>query len=271
MAKNLEDRLWIKTQNTEMKNSVEESIKNQFPIEGKKRTIKLKKLNINYNLDALDQKKQRDLKLAGKSWEVPITADLSLVDNETGAQVDSARIKIGNIPMLTERVSVILDGNEYQTINQFRRKSGIYTRIKNNGQLESEFNLAKGYNFKLNMDPEKGIFYLILANKHYEVYGLLKALGVADVDMRSAWGKEIFDANMAAGMNKVESVVMGIYETLTRQKPKNYGEALDGLRAYLEDTEIDPGTTKITLGQSFDRVRPATILASSETVKSTKR
>ncbi len=86
---------------------------------------------------------------------------MRLIDNETGKSLDSARLKIGSIPMMTNRFSTIIDGNEYHTMNQFRLKPGIYTRVKNNGQIVSQFNLEKGYNFEMDLDPEKRIFSLL--------------------------------------------------------------------------------------------------------------
>ena len=75
-------------------------------------------------------------------------ANARIVDAKSGRVLDKkSKLKIGAIPKLTNRFTAIIDGNEYQTTNQIRRKSGIYARIKNNGDLENEFNLSKGFNF----------------------------------------------------------------------------------------------------------------------------
>lgn len=105
-----------------------------------------------------------------KSWHVPIYADLKITDAATGRLINKKqKTKIGNIPLLTNRFTMIIDGNEYQTVNQLRRKSGVYSRIKKNGELESEFNLAKGYNFKMMLDPITQVFALILGNRKYRL------------------------------------------------------------------------------------------------------
>ena len=75
---------------------------------------------------------------------------------------------------------MIIDGNEYQTVNQLRLKSGIYTRIKNNGDLESRFNLEKGFNFTMILPPDKGIFYLVTKNAKYRLYNILHSLDIPD-------------------------------------------------------------------------------------------
>lgn len=70
--------------------------------------------------------------------------------------------------------------------NQLRRKSGAYSRQKRNGQLQSEFNLEKGANFSLELDPQKQVFYLILGSgtRKYRLYTILSTLGMTDGEMK---------------------------------------------------------------------------------------
>jgi len=87
---------------------------------------------------------------------------LKLIDTETGKIISKkSNIKIGSIPKLTNRFTTIIDGNEYQTTNQLRRRSGVYATVQRNGELKSEFNLSKGKNFSLFLDPVKQIFSLV--------------------------------------------------------------------------------------------------------------
>ena len=44
--------------------------------------------------------------------------------------IQFGRLKIGYIPKLTNRFTTIVGGNEYQTVNQLRRKPGVYSRKK---------------------------------------------------------------------------------------------------------------------------------------------
>lgn len=92
------------------------------------------------------------------------------------------------MPKITNRLSLIIGGNEYQVSNQLRRKSGVYSRVKRNGQLESEFNLEKGSNLSIQLNPKKEIFQLSLSNstRKYRLYTLLTNLGMFDSDMRKA-------------------------------------------------------------------------------------
>lgn len=114
--------------------------------------------------------------------------DIKIVDDATGKTISYKKdAKIGSIPKLTNRLSAIVKGNEYQVFNQIRRRPGVYNRQRRNGQLESEFNLAKGSNFSIQQDPEKGIYNLILRSgtRKYPLYTVLSALGKLDSEMQS--------------------------------------------------------------------------------------
>ena len=158
------------TQNGLIQKTVREIIQKTFPVEAGGKRLELLDVYIKDDLPSDDFPEQKLFKLNRKTWQVPIFANAKIVDSKTGRIIDkSAKIKIGSIPKLTNRFTAIIDGNEYQTTNQIRRKSGIYARIKNNGDLENEFNLTKGFNFDMQLDPQKKIFYLVFNNRKYRL------------------------------------------------------------------------------------------------------
>ncbi|MBC8409902.1 MAG: hypothetical protein H8E12_14440 [Rhodobacteraceae bacterium] len=157
-------------QNALITNAIKTVIEDTFPIEASGKVLTLTDVTVDDTLQSDDFPQQKEFKMARKSWQIPIYAKATITDAETGNILDSTkRIKIGAVPKLTNRFTAIIDGSEYQTTNQIRRKSGIYARIKNNGDLESEFNLEKGFNFKMQLDPQKKIFHLILNNRKYRL------------------------------------------------------------------------------------------------------
>ena len=157
-------------QNALIQEALKKSIEDSFPIESGNKLMEITDVTIEDALDSDDFPLQKEYKLSRKSWQNPISASIKIIDKETGAVLDQKKkIKIGAVPKLTNRFTAIIDGNEYQTTNQIRRKSGIYARIKNNGELESEFNLSKGFNFKMQLDPKKQVFNLILNNRKYRL------------------------------------------------------------------------------------------------------
>ena len=169
------------TQNGLIQETVREVIKKSFPIEAGGKRLEVTEVYVDDKLDSDDFPTQKEHKLNRRTWQVPVYANARIIDAKTGKTLDKkSKIKIGSIPKLTNRFTAIIDGNEYQTTNQIRRKSGIYARVKNNGDLENEFNLSKGFNFDMQLDPKKKIFYLILNNRKYRLWTLLHVLEVSD-------------------------------------------------------------------------------------------
>jgi len=158
------------TQNALIQETIRDSIQQSFPIEAGGKRLELTDVYISDKLDSDDFPEQKLFKLNRKTWQVPIFANVKIIDTKTNRIIDkAAKIKIGAIPKLTNRFTTIVDGNEYQTTNQIRRKSGVYARIKNNGDLENEFNLSKGFNFDMQLDPQKQLFYVVFNNRKYRL------------------------------------------------------------------------------------------------------
>lgn len=157
-------------QNQRIQKAIAQSIEDTFPIESDGKRLNINNIRIESKLNDWDFPKQRQFKMQRKSWHIPVYADLRITDASTGRLINKKlKAKIGNVPVLTNRFTMLIDGNEYQTINQLRRKSGVYSRVKRNGELESEFNLAKGFNFKMMLDPITQVFVLILSNRKYRL------------------------------------------------------------------------------------------------------
>jgi len=62
----------------------------------------------------------------------------------------------------------------------------VFSRQKKNGQLESEFNLEKGANFSMQLDPQRQVFFVTLrgGTRKYRLYTLLSSLGMLDSEMK---------------------------------------------------------------------------------------
>jgi len=255
-------------QNREVLNNIKDFISNQFPVVGKKNTLELVEMSADPgSVNETDAPAQKEVKLKGKTWSLPVFGHLRLINNNTGKVIDESKnVRLANIPTLTNRYSMIVDGSEYQTINQLRLKSGIYTRTKENGELESWFDLEKGYNFKMIFDPETKLFYLTLANRKFRLYPILRALAYPEENMKKAWGSDIFDENKKSGLNREDKEIRGLVEKLTRRPPKDFDSAVDQLKEYLSSTKVNPMTTKITLGEEHSKVNAETLFATSKKI-----
>ena len=214
----MDNRFADTEQNKLIQDTVISSIKNLFPIETKTRRLELSNLSLKDNLSDTDFTLQKELKLNRKSWEIPVSADVKLIDSATGRTISSAKMRIVSLPKITRRYSAIIDGNEYQVINQLRRKPGIYTIMSRSGILESEFNL-KGLNFKMHLKPETEVFIIKFKNREYRLWTLLNAMGAADTDIAKIWNQKLLDINKQGALNTEVSELQSIYKILYRKEP----------------------------------------------------
>ena len=134
MAENYLDH---RIQNIKIKDSIVDSIAENFPIENKGRRLVIDNIDVNDALRDDDFPEQKIFKIKRKTWQNPIKADLKLIDLDTNKVISQKKnVKIGSIPKLTNRFTTIIDGNEYQTTNQLRRRSGVYATVQRNGELK---------------------------------------------------------------------------------------------------------------------------------------
>lgn len=74
------------------------------------------------------------------------------------AKSETAKIKILDLPILTDRGTFIVQGKDYSVFNQSRLLPGVYTRRTNDSDaVFADFNLAKGLGFEIHMDTD-GVF-----------------------------------------------------------------------------------------------------------------
>jgi DNA-directed RNA polymerase subunit beta' len=261
----MDNALNHEAQNGVIQETIINIINNSFPIKSKNKQLDLIELRLEDKLENNDFPNQKEAKLSRKSWQVPILASFKLTDTDTGKVVDKREnIRIGYIPKLTNRFTVILDGNEYQTTNQIRRKPGIYARVKANGELENEFNLFPGYNFKMQLDPISHIFYVIFDNRKHRLWTLLNTLGVTDDKITEAWGAKLVEINKKGALNTEVSEMTNIYKKLYKKVPKDHNEVIEGLQKYFGSyAKVDPEVTEITLGERKEHVNGDLLLKSS--------
>jgi DNA-directed RNA polymerase subunit beta' len=254
---------------------VTEALTNNFPVEGKKNRLVLNGPIIidDRVVEHADLKSQEDAKLNGRTWGAPVYADISLRDKETGAEVDRTRIKLLTLPKPTQRYSYIVDGNEWQVDSLWRLRSGVYAHIKQNGELQAEFNLktpfARSPRLYIPFSPEKKQFKLKYESSNFPLYSILKTLGVPDEDMKKQWGPEIYKANSVT-QAKIEKDINNLYDKLSARGVRADGETLQHKAQAIIDTfhesELIPETTKATLGKPMSHVNGEALLLASKRI-----
>ena len=246
------------------------SVSEHFPIEGKKRVLRLKKVHIEHLETVDDIAKQKEIKLKGKTWGVPIRAEVELIDKKSGDVIDSGSVSMGTLPIPTKRFSYIVKGEERQIQNQLRLKSGVYTMTTQDGGISQEWNLAKGLGFSMSFDADKKKFKLQYGTKTYPAYSVFKILGVDDDTLEEAWGKEILSSNMST-QRVDDSTLFDLHKRLTNKQTDSKAEAIQGIQKAFNNTELRPDSTKLTLGKSYSVVNGAALVTGSKKLLNTIR
>jgi DNA-directed RNA polymerase beta subunit len=185
--------------------------------------------------------------------------------------VDRRDVTVARVPHLTPRGTFVLNGVDYTLSNQMRLLPGVFTRRKESGELESHVNVmpGKGVSHRLNLDPETGVFRIELGQARMPLLPLLRTLGAADADLRTAWGDDIYSANLR---HDDASVNEKLFRRLVRLKP---GEAVPDrrarLRAEFEAMGLDPEVTARTLREPHQNVSAASVLAATRRLLAVNR
>lgn len=248
---------------------VGEGIRRVFPIEAKTGKIELLNVSIPDNVKATISN-QKDHILAGKSLGTPVYAELRLVRNS--GRSETAKIKVLDLPILTERGTFIVLGKDYSVFNQTRLKPGVYVK-KPEGSNETfaAFNLGKGLGFKIFMD-KNGLFTVVFdksalstSAKKLPLYPVLRLLGASDTDMEIAWGKEIAALNKADAAGRNDEVLQEVVNKVI-YPTKRTGDNVKDLKDYFKGNILNPETTKVTLGTEADSVNYKVVLEASKKV-----
>jgi len=243
-----------------------EGIQAQFPIKGKMQSLHLDKLEVKDTLHPDDIRGQHEAKVTDDTWAVPVFANLSLKDNNTGKVVDQRRIRVAEIPKTTGRHSYIVDGQEYQVDNQWQLKPGIYTRRDRTGAIESHFNvIGKGTRaFDLVLDPESKVFSMQYGGSKaaLPLYPLLRTMGVEDQELEKAWGKDMLEANKKA--RGEAKTLEAFYKATKKTAAPSKEEAAAHFYATMQASELRPDATSLTVGKPFSSVSGEALRLASE-------
>jgi DNA-directed RNA polymerase beta subunit len=247
-------------------------------IETKNGKLIVDDIYINKKNDDNDVSAQKSTRNKGQTWADEVRANLKLVDKESGKVLDTVKnIKIVDIPKVTERDTFIVGGNEYNITKQSRLKPGVYTTVKNNGEIKSFINVDKTIDFErgfnsnseISFNPENKIFTLSYGTKNIPLISALRAVGATDSEMKDKWGEDAFKANDDAKGKYTIRDQIKLYEAIFGKKPdatSTHEKMCAEIKDRLFSTELDPDTTKITLGKGYKDVEKGVFLDASKKI-----
>lgn len=194
---------------------------------------------------------QKEAIMKNKTIAHRIRGTWNLVDKATGAVLDSKPATVAALPALTNRGTMIYHGSEYVIGNQLRLRPGPYTRVANNGEVETHVNViaGTGMGFRVKLDPETGKFVMRVGQANLPLYPVMKAIGVNDDTLKQAWGDQLFAVNQKTDDPKV---LDKLYEKLVPNgKPGD--DRLAAIRAQFERMRVDPEVSEHNLGKYISK------------------
>lgn len=246
-------------------NKVVDALAQTFPISMKNRDLTIE--NIRVDKKDYSPEDQKKALMTGGSLNEIVKGTLVLKDKEGNKLDESHDFTLVHVPYLTERHTVILDGNEYQIANQIRRKPGVYTQRAENGELKTIFNTTKGRNFNIGFNDKKGTFNLEYGTSNIPLYSVLKILGAGDEDIRNKLGPELA-STLKSEVKDHNTIVNKFYSKIEHPAMLNNSltpEAKEEIiRNKLGQAGLDPEVTKYTLNHPYDRVNAASLLTAAK-------
>jgi DNA-directed RNA polymerase beta subunit len=233
-----------------------------FPLDLKGRTLEVKDIKVHDRTYSSDE--QKKALLSGGSLQNAVKGTLVLKGAD-GRVIDEAKdFTLVHVPYMTDRHTIIADGNEYQFANQIRRKPGVYTQRSENGELHTAFNLGKGKNFDISLNPAKGTFHLQYGTSNIPLYGALRGMGVTHDEIAKHLGEGVARENEKEHGKHAESAVRKLYQKL--EHPALYNPKLphagmvEAVKKRYGMTTLDPDVTEHTLGKPHATVTPVAML-----------
>lgn len=239
---------------TSLKGKLEGTLSSALSIDGPKR-LKVNRVWSDDTLKSDDIDGQLDAKLKGRSWAIPVYADLSLIDTATGKEVDRAKkLRLMEIPKITPRYSFIVGGEEFSVANQLRLKPGVYVKSRPT-ETSVHFKMPIGYskyNHSIDYDPREKKWTVQLDGKTVPAYSYLNAMGIQDSDIREAVGAEALEsmkstANVKKDVAKLRTILTG-----EQTGTDSVGENALKVREVLGGIPMSPDVAKLKYGKTYD-------------------
>lgn len=245
---------------------------NLEPISNRRHTLSLRDVDYDKADGEFSLQKQKEAILGGKTLNRKIRGTWQLTDNATGELLDEREAVVAHVPYFTGRGTMINNGNEYTLSNQIRLRPGIFTRRKDNGEIEAHANIlpGDGVAHRYFLDPAKGVFKFRMGQANIPLMPVLRSLGATDKQLREAWGPELVQANAQhdnpATLNKV-------YQKLVRRPEVDADNMTkqQAIAAALTAMKMDGEVNLKTLGQAYDKVDLDAILATTKKLLAVSR
>lgn len=260
----------------DIKQNLERAVLELLSVESGHRILKVDSVILdNSKLSTTAFADQQKVKEVGGSYDFPVHANLRLLDKKSGKQLSKGRVLIGRLPMITQRLTYILGGREYQASQQFRRMSGVYTRISDRGDIEAVATSSRMGQMKMRLDPKT--YQIIIqpvrgSSSQVSLYDLLSVAGKSDEEIGRAWGKEFVKKSREARSDqRRKTVVMNIAKKMVTRNDVDVNmvtakDAAIFIFKKLGDYTLDPRVTQDVLGRAHTVLDQDTLIDAGKAI-----
>jgi DNA-directed RNA polymerase subunit beta' len=226
-----------------------------FPVEVGTKKVEVKNVSI-LDLDKADPynfHEIADIKSKDKTFGVSIYGDVELKDGDK--VIDHKRMKLATAPAMAGDGTFIVQGSQFAVDKQLRLRPGIYSRIKQNGEIEAHVNPNGFKNLRLGIDPQTNKMLITVNQANINAIPVLRILGITDQEMRGAFGNDIFESNLKF-IGKNDDSIKRFFKSVNprAELPENESEIALHLSTELKKAKLDPKVTEITLGKPFEHL-----------------
>ena len=136
---------------------------------------------LDHSLDGEPKYSERECKMRDATYAVPLKVKVRLVYKETGEVVDQ-EVYMGDIPMMTENGSFIINGAERAVVSQLVRSPGVYCKqgVNKTGNfvIETDIMPARGAWLEFEEDTNGVLWVHIDRTRKLVASVLLRGLGL---------------------------------------------------------------------------------------------
>ena len=201
---------------------IKEVFEDLFPVENFSGTLSLEFGDYHFDEPRFSIKECKDRET---TYSAPLKVDVRLFNHETG-EVKEQEIFLGDMPIMTDSGTFIINGAERVIVSQLVRSPSVYfsREIDKNGRelITSQIIPTRGTWLEFETDARDVLYVRIDRNRKVTLTTLLRAFGLSsDDDIRDMFGKGEYIENTIAkdSTRNSDEALIEIYEKLRPGEP----------------------------------------------------
>lgn len=197
---------------------------------------------VNYTIGKELKYTEEESRIKDTNYSAPLRARVRLINKDTG-EVKEQEVFMGDIPIMTDKGTFIINGGERVVVSQVVRSPGCYYKkeINKNGELDYSATIIpnRGAWLEFETDASGALYVKIDKNRKVIITSLLRALGVvSDLEIVETLGEtnDLLTTLEKDTAKTQDEALIEIYKRLRPGEP----EAVDSAKSLLNNLFFDP-------------------------------